>query len=136
MINSLFLNLPISNLDKSVEFFGGLGFKFNPQFTDEQSTCMIVSDNIFVMLLEHDKFKSLIKKEIAPRTHTEAIMSLSCDSAEEVRRISETAFELGGKQVNDYEDMGFMQSWGFEDLDGHLWDLFYMNPEHVQPTEG
>lgn len=132
MINSLFVNLPITNLKRSVEFFGALGFKFNAQFTDETSTCMIVSDNIFVMLLEHDKFKSFIKKEIAAPNATEAIMSLSCDSPELVKELAEKAFSLGAKQVNDYEDMGFMQSWGFEDLDGHLWDLFYMNPEHVQ----
>lgn len=132
MINNLFVNLPIQNLTRTVEFFGGLGFKFNQQFTDETSTCMIVSDNIFVMLLEHEKFASFIKKSIAKPDTTEAVLSLSCESAEEVRAIAEKAFELGGKQVNEPEDMGFMFSWGFEDPDGHLWDLFYMNPEHLQ----
>ncbi len=126
MINGLFLNLPISNLKRSVAFFTELGFTFNPQFTDEQSTCMIVSDNIFVMLVEHEKFKSFIKKDIAPATTTEAILSLSCDSADTVNRIAEAAFANGGKQVNEAEDHGFMYSWGFEDLDGHLWDLFWM----------
>ncbi len=132
MQKSLFLNLPIDNLKRSVDFFTGLGFTFNAQFTDETSTCMIVADNIFVMLLEHEKFAGFIKKPIANREQTEVILSLSCDSADEVRTVAETAFSLGAKQVNDPEDLGFMFSWGFEDLDGHLWDLFWMNPEHVQ----
>jgi predicted lactoylglutathione lyase len=131
MVNSLFVNLPITNLVKSVEFFTHLGFTFNPQFTDEQSTCMIVSENIFVMLLEKPKFAGFIDKEIAQPEVTEAIMALSCDSAEEVRTLAEKAFEKGGRRLNDPEDMGFMFSWGFEDLDGHLWELFWMNPDHV-----
>jgi hypothetical protein len=135
MQNSLFLNLPIKNLKRSVDFFGALGFKFNAQFTDEQGTCMIIADNIFVMLLEHEKFAGFIKKPIATEEQAEVILSLSCDSADEVRQLAEKAFELGGKQVNELEDIGFMVSWGFEDLDGHLWDLFWMNPDHVQPQE-
>lgn len=131
MVNSLFVNLPIANLKKSVEFFSELGFTFNPQFTDEQSTCMIVSDNIFVMLLEHAKFESFIEKKIASRDTTEAILALSCDSAEEVKTLTEKALAMGGRKLNEPEDMGFMFSWGFEDLDGHLWDVFWMNPDHV-----
>ena len=132
MFKMIFVNLPISNLKKSVEFFTELGFTFNPQFTDETSTCMIVSDSIFVMLLEKEKFASFIPKKIATPDTTEAILSFSCDSADQVRELSEKAFSLGAKQVNEPQDMGFMFSWGFEDLDGHLWDLFWMNPEHVQ----
>ena len=131
MVNSLFVNLPIANLKKSVEFFSELGFTFNPQFTDEQSTCMIVSDNIFVMLLEHAKFESFIEKKIASRDTTEAILALSCDSAEEVTTLTEKALAMGARKLNEPEDMGFMFSWGFEDLDGHLWDVFWMNPDHV-----
>ncbi|WP_280806115.1 VOC family protein [Aurantimicrobium minutum] len=131
MVNSLFVNLPIANLKKSVEFFTELGFTFNPQFTDEQSTCMIVSDNIFVMLLEHAKFESFIEKKIASRDTTEAILALSCDSAEEVKTLTEKALAMGAHKLNEPEDMGFMFSWGFEDLDGHLWDVFWMNPDHV-----
>jgi uncharacterized protein len=132
MINNLFVNLPITNLGRTVEFFGGLGFTFNEQFTDESSTCMIINDNIFVMLLERDKFEGFIDKPIADRSTTEAIMALDCESADEVRELSEKAFELGGRRVNDPQDMGFMFSWGFEDLDGHLWEVFWMNPEYVQ----
>ena len=131
MVNSLFVNLPIANLKKSVEFFTELGFTFNPQFTDEQSTCMIVSDNIFIMLLEHAKFESFIEKKIASRDTTEAILALSCDSAEEVKTLTEKALTMGARKLNEPEDMGFMFSWGFEDLDGHLWDVFWMNPDHV-----
>ena len=131
MVISLFVNLPIANLKKSVEFFTELGFTFNPQFTDETSTCMIISDNIFVMLLEHAKFEGFIDKKIAPRDTAEAILALSCDSQEEVRTLTEKAFAMGARRLNDPEDMGFMFSWGFEDLDGHLWDVFWMNPDHV-----
>lgn len=131
MVSSLFVNLPIANLKNSVEFFTGLGFTFNPQFTDEQSTCMIVNDNIFIMLLEQAKFESFIEKKIAPKDTAEAIFGLSCDSAEDVRTLCEKAFSLGARKVNEPEDIGFMFSWGFEDLDGHLWDVFWMNPEHI-----
>lgn len=132
MINAIFVNLPIENLKRSVEFFSGLGFKFNEQFTDEQSTCMLVGENIYVMLVEHAKFKGFVKKPIASKDVIEAILSLSCNSPDEVKSLAEKAFALGGKQVNEMEDHGFMISWGFEDLDGHLWDLFWMNPDHVQ----
>lgn len=131
MINAIFVNLPIENLKRSVEFFSGLGFKFNEQFTDEQSTCMLVGENIYVMLVEHAKFKGFVKKPIASKEVIEAILSLSCETPETVKALAEKAFALGGKQVNELEDHGFMISWGFEDLDGHLWDLFWMNPEHV-----
>lgn len=131
MINAIFVNLPVENLKRSVEFFTKLGFKFNAQFTDEQSTCMIVNDQVYVMLLEHAKFKSFINKEIAGPNTTEAILAFGCESADEVRSLTERALAAGAKQINAPEDMGFMFSWGFEDLDGHLWDLFWMNPEHV-----
>ena len=132
MISSIFVNLPIENLQRAVNFFSGLGFTFNDQFTDEESTCMIVSDHIYVMLLEKAKFSKFTSKKIADHDTVEALFSFSCSSADEVRTISEKAFSLGAKRVNDPEDMGFMFSWGFEDLDGHMWDLFWMNPDHVQ----
>lgn len=128
----MFLNLPIENLARSVTFFGALGFTFNEQFTDESSTCMIISDTNYAMLVERAKFGAFIDKPIAPSTTTEVIIALSCDSRDEVNRISEKAFEMGARKINEPEDIGFMYSWGFEDLDGHLWDLFWMNPEHIQ----
>ena len=132
MFNSIFVNLPIENLEKSVAFFSELGFTFNEQFTDHESTCMIVSDSIYVMLLEKQKFATFTSRKIADQDTTEVTLSFACASADEVRTISERAFALGAKQVNELEDIGFMVSWGFEDLDGHMWDLFWMNPEHVQ----
>jgi predicted lactoylglutathione lyase len=131
MLNAIFVNLPIENLKNSVAFFTELGFTFNEQFTDEESTCMIVSENIYVMLLEKRKFSSFTSRKIADKDTTEVTLSFSCSSADEVRTLSEKAFALGAKRVNDPEDHGFMFSWGFEDLDGHMWDLFWMNPEHV-----
>jgi len=132
MINSIFLNMSIQNLQRSVEFFTKLGFTFNAQFTAEDSTCMIVSPTIYVMLCEEAKFKGFIDKPIADRKSTEVIISLSCESKEEVTRIASTAHAAGARKINEPEDIGFMYSWGFEDLDGHLWDLFWMDPAHVQ----
>jgi hypothetical protein len=132
MINSIFVNLPVVSLKKSVEFFDALGFTFNAQFTDETSTCMIVGENIYVMLLEQAKFESFIDKPIAPVNTAEAILAFGCQSADQVRELTSKAIQLGARKINEPQDLGFMFSWGFEDLDGHLWDLFWMNPEHVQ----
>jgi predicted lactoylglutathione lyase len=131
MFNSIFVNLPIENLGKSVAFFKELGFTFNEKFSDDESTCMIVSEHIYVMLLEKRKFASFTTRKIADKDTTEVTLSFACKSPEEVKTLSEKAFELGAKRVNEPEDIGFMYSWGFEDLDGHMWDLFWMNPESV-----
>ena len=132
MISSIFVNLPVANLKRSVDFFTELGFTFNAQFTDETSTCMIINDTVYVMLLEKEKFQSFIDKPIADPGTTEAILAFACESTNEVRTLSEKAIAMGARKINEPEDHGFMFSWGFEDLDGHLWDLFWMNPEHVQ----
>ena len=132
MINAIFLNLPIKNLKRSVDFFTGLGFTFNPQFTSEDSTCMIISANMFAMLCEEAKFQNFLAKPIADPATTEVLISLSCESKDEVNSLSEKAFALGARKVNEAEDHGFMFSWGFEDLDGHVWDLFWMDPANVQ----
>lgn len=131
-VSAIFVNLPIENLKRSVDFFTALGFTFNKQFTSDDSTCMIVGDNIYVMLLEKAKFSGFIDKPIADRGTTEAILSLSCNSTADVIHLAETAFAHGARKINEAEDNGFMFSWAFEDLDGHLWDLFWMNPDHVQ----
>ena len=132
MINSIFVNLPVKSLKTSVDFFTALGFEFNPQFTNETSTCMLVGDNIYMMLLEHERFTGFIDKPMADPSTNEAILAFGLNSADEVRALSSKAHELGARKINEPEDLGFMFSWGFEDLDGHLWDLFWMNPEHVQ----
>ena len=132
MINAIFLNLPIKNLKKSVDFFTGLGFTFNPQFTGEDSTCMIIGSNMYAMLCEEAKFQNFLAKPIADPGTAEVLISLSCESKEVVTSLSEKAFALGAGKVNEPEDHGFMFSWGFDDLDGHVWDLFWMDPAHVQ----
>ncbi len=132
MINSIFVNMPIANLKRSVDFFTELGFTFNPQFTSEDTTCMLVGPNIFAMLLERDRFTGFIDKPVADSSSSEVILSLGCESPDEVRKLAEAAFALGARKVNEIDDKGFMISWGFEDLDGHLWDLFWMDPKHVE----
>lgn len=131
MNNSIFVNLPIEKLSTSVEFFSGLGFTFNPQFTSEDSTCMIVGPNIFVMLLEKAKFSTFIDKTIADRDSVESLIAISCESTDEVRNLCEKAFSLGARKYKEPDVYPFMFGWGFEDLDGHIWELFWMNPEHV-----
>ena len=132
MIKGIFLNLPIKNLKRSVNFFTGLGFTFNAQFTGEEITCMIIGENMYAMLCEEARFQKFLEKPIADPATTEVLISLSCDSKEKVKSLAEKAFSLGARKVNEPEDHGFMYSWGFEDLDGHVWDLFWMDPAHVQ----
>ena len=132
MINGIFLNLPIKNLKISVGFFTSLGFTFNAQFTGDENTCMIIGENMYAMLCEEARFKQFLEKPIADPSTTEVLISLSCESKEEVKSLAEKAFASGGKKVNQPEDHGFMYSWGFEDLDGHVWDLFWMDPTHIR----
>lgn len=128
MAKQIYVNLPVKQLDRSVEFFTKLGFTFNPDFTNENATCMVVSDNIFVMLLVEDFFKTFTKKEIADAGKTtEAIICLSADSREEVDDLVKRAVEAGGSAPNEKQDHGFMYGHGFQDLDGHLWELSYMD---------
>jgi len=125
----IFVNLPVKDLNISVAFFTKLGFKFNPQFTDENATCMIVGDDIFVMLLVEQFFKTFTKKEIADTTKsTEAIICLSADSREKVDEMVKNALEAGATTPNEKQDQEFMYGHGFQDLDGHLWELVYMEP--------
>ena len=132
MSRSIFVNLPIEKLGRSVEFFTELGFTFNPQFTSDDSTCMIIGPQNFAMLLERDKFASFIDKPIADRNTVETLIALSCDSIDEVRQLCEKAFILGARKYKEPDEYPFMFGWGFEDLDGHIWELFWMNPEHLQ----
>lgn len=129
MATKIFVNLPVKNLSKSIEFFTRLGYTFNPQFTDETATCMIVSEDIYIMLLTEEKFKGFTKKEIADATKsTEAIICLSADSREKVDEMINKALEAGGTTPNEKQDHGFMYGWGYQDLDGHLWEIMWMDP--------
>jgi len=128
MITNIFVNLPVKDLKKTVEFFTKLGFTFNPQFTDENATCMIVGKDIFVMLLVEKFFKTFTKKEISDTTkNTEAIVALSAQSREEVDRMMEKVLDAGGREARDPQDHGWMYGRSFEDINGHLWEIFYMD---------
>jgi uncharacterized protein len=128
----IFVNLPVQKLDRSIDFFTKLGFTFNPQFTDETATCMIVSEDIFVMLLTHEKFQTFTPKAICDATKsTEVLVCLSTESRKEVDEMVERAIAAGGTTYNQPQDHGFMYAHGFQDLDGHIWELAYMEPSAV-----
>lgn len=133
MATKIFVNLPVKNLKNSIEFFTKLGFSFNPQFTDDTATCMIVSDDIFVMLLTEAKFKTFTPKEICDTTKsTEVLVCLSTESRENVDAMVRKAVSAGGSTYNAPQDHGFMYAHGFQDLDGHIWEVIYMEASAVQ----
>jgi uncharacterized protein len=133
MASKIFVNLPVGDLGKSVAFFEKLGYRFNPQFTDETAACMVVSEDIFVMLLIHDKFKTFTPKAICDATKsTEVLTCLSCDSRAQVDEMVRNAVAAGGTTYNEPQDHGFMYGHGFQDLDGHIWELIYMEPSAVK----
>jgi uncharacterized protein len=124
----IFVNLPVKDLNKTIEFFTKLGFKFNPQFTDENATCMIVGDDIFVMLLVEKFFKTFTKKEISDTSkNTEVIVALSVEGRENVDQMINKAIEYGGRESREPQDHGWMYGRSFEDIDGHLWEIIYMD---------
>ncbi|MEG4047647.1 VOC family protein [Microcoleus sp. Pol17_C1] len=132
MATKIFVNLPVKNLDRSVEFFTKLGFSFNAQFTDETATCMVVSEDIFVMLLTEAKFKEFTPNAICDATKsTEVLVCLSSESREEVDKMISKAVAAGGTTYNEPQDYGFMYSHGFQDLDGHIWETMFMEPSAV-----
>ena len=133
MATQIFVNLPVKDLDKSIAFFTALGYTFNPQFTDANATCMIISENIFTMLLVEPFFKGFTDKEIVnAHKSTEVLMGLSADSRAGVDDLVNKAVAAGGIEPRAAQDHGFMYSRNFSDLDGHMWEIFWMNPEHVQ----
>jgi predicted lactoylglutathione lyase len=133
MATQIFVNLPVKDLNKSIVFFTQLGFTFNPQFTDETATCMIVSADIFVMLLTEEKFKTFTPKEICDaRKYTEVLVAFSSESREKVDEMVRKAVAAGGTTYNQPQDHGFMYGHGFQDLDGHIWELFYMEPSAIK----
>ena len=128
MKTKIFVNLPVEDLNKTIDFFTKLGFKFNPQFTDENATCMIVGDDIFVMLLVEKFFKTFTKKEISDTSkNTEVIVALSIEGRENVDQMLNKAIEYGGKESREPQDHGWMYGRSFEDIDGHLWEIIYMD---------
>ena len=132
MASKMFVNLPVKDLKKSVDFFTKLGFSFNPQFTDETATCMIVSEENFVMLLTEKKFRTFTPKPVCDATKsTEVLVALSLDSVKEVEEIVRKAVAAGGSIYNEPQDHGFMYQHGFQDPDGHIWEFFYMDPKAI-----
>ncbi len=132
MATKIFVNLPVKNLDKTKIFFAALGYTFNEQFTDENAACMIISETIFAMLLVEPFFKGFIDKDIVDATKsTEVLIALSTDSRAEVDDLVNKALAAGGTETRPAQDHGFMYTRSFNDLDGHIWEIFWMNPDHV-----
>lgn len=135
MSTKIFVNLPVKDLNKSVEFFTKLGYTFNPQFTNEDATCMIISEDIYVMLLVEKFFKTFIPTEIADTAKsTESLICLSADSRQAVDEMIKKAVDAGGLTYKEPQDHGFMYTQGYRDIDGHIWEIMWMDPATVNPA--
>lgn len=128
MVTKIFVNLPVKDLNKSVEFFTWLGFTFDPRFTDKNATCMILGENMYVMLLVEEFFKTFIPNSIADTSKsTESIVALFVESRAKVDQMVDSAIKAGGKESRKPQDQANMFVRSFQDLDGHLWEIFYMD---------
>lgn len=134
MPKQIFVNLPIRDMERSQAFWKSLGYSFNPQFTNDQGACMVVSDSIFVMLLVEPFFKGFTNKPVADATKaTEVLVALNFDSRDEVDAVVKKAIAAGATTPMPPQDHGFMYQHGFTDLDGHMWEVFWMDPSQVPP---
>ncbi len=132
MATKIFINLPVKNLDKSMQFFANLGFSFNPQFTDEKAACMVVSESIFVMLLRENYFQTFTSKAVCDaKNATEVLIALDADSRDEVKEIVRKARSSGGEIYAEAKDHGWMYQHSFADLDGHQWEFVYMDATQI-----
>lgn len=128
MAKQIFINLAVKDLQKSMEFYAALGFTNNPQFSDDSGKCMVWSENIFVMIMTHDKFKIFATKPLADtKLNLAGLFSLSLDSIDEVNNLMTNGLNAGGTEPNEMRDYGFMQQRTIEDFDGHTWEVFYMD---------
>jgi predicted lactoylglutathione lyase len=126
----IFVNLPVKDLERSKSFFEALGYTFNPKFTDETAACMVIADDIYAMLLTEPKFKQFTPKAIADASKsTEVLVALSMESRERVDALLGTALNAGGTEARAAEDHGFMYGRAFNDPDGHIWEIFWMDPK-------
>lgn len=133
-MTKMFVNLPVADLDRSMAFFKGLGFTFNPQFTDETAACMVISEHNYAMLLTKQKFSEFISQPVSDATQaTEVLIALSADSRQAVDAMADKALSTGGGTVRDPQDYGFMYTRAFADPDGHIWEPFWMDEAQVQP---
>jgi predicted lactoylglutathione lyase len=132
--DNVFINLPVRDLAKSMEFFRALGYRFNAQFTNEMAACLVISEHVYAMLLTHPFFDGFATKpRVDARQGTEVMIALSCESREGVDEMVRRATAAGATTPKPPVDHGFMYQHGFDDLDGHVWEVFYMDPSHVQP---
>lgn len=132
MPRMIFVNLPVADLGASTAFYEALGFTNNPHFSDETAACMVWSDAIGVMLLTHDKWRTFTSRPIPPPTSSEVMLALTCDSREDVDAMNEAAAANGGTaDINPVQELGFMYNRSFADLDGHVWEAFWMDPAAV-----
>lgn len=135
MVKDIYINLPIKNLEKTKAFFSALGFTFNPQFTDEKAAALVLNEEkgMYAMLLTEEFFKTFTKKTIADATNTiEVINAIGLESREKVDEMMEKAFAAGATKVNEKYDYGWMYGWSFQDLDGHVWEVMYTDPNGPQ----
>ena len=129
----IFVNLAVRDLAKSKDFFANLGFGFDPKFTDDKAACMIISPEAYVMLLGEPFFKTFTKRELCDTSkQTEGLFALSCESRAEVDEIVKKAVAAGGQHAMDPQEHGFMYGWSFYDLDGHHWEVMWMDPKVLQ----
>lgn len=135
MAKQVFINLAVKDVERSMSFYTALGFTNNPQFSDESGKCMVWSDNIFVMILSHEKFATFATKPIADtKTNLAALYSLSLDNIDEVNKLMTAGLNAGGIEPHEMRDYGFMQQRTIEDFDGHTWEVFFMDMSKF-PTE-
>ena len=128
MSQQIFINLPVKNLEQSMNLYTRMGFTNNPQFSDETGKCMVWSEHIFVMLLTHDKFKFFTEKPIAEtKNHIAGLFSLSVESVDKMNEIANNAVAAGAIEPHEMKDLGFMQQRSVEDFDGHTWEVFFMD---------
>ena len=132
-MTKIFMNLPVKSLDRSMDFFAALGFDFNPQFTNEHGACMVIGENTYAMLLTEPMFKGFTPKEIADATKTTEVMTaLMVENRDTVDAMMEKALSAGGTEVRDPHAHGFMYGRAFNDPDGHIWEIGWMDPGHMK----
>ena len=125
----IFVNLPVKDLERSMAFYTAIGFVNNPQFTDETAAAMVLNDHIYVMLLTHSKFLEFTPREISDaHKQTEVLNALGLSSLDEVHAMTNKAINHGGSEIREPQDYGFMFSRAFDDLDGHIWETVWMDP--------
>lgn len=133
MARSIFVNIPVSDLAASKDFFRALGFDFDPKFTDHSCACMVLNEQAYVMLLDSSRFADFTTKPVADaRTTTESILCVSAESRDDVDAVADAALGSGGSAANDAMDHSFMYGRSFHDLDGHLWEVMWMSPEAIE----